>query len=133
MPKSKKRTQSRALKARPVHYSMAANILAWLGVFFLVVNSIALIFMRNQVIQALGDAGISVTQSGLALLGLLWLLIAFFAWSINRTIKEKEGKAKVSMWELFVLAIVCILSGRIESGVLLLIASIIYLVKARKK
>ena len=127
--KSARRTVSPRAKFMP--YSKTANILALIAVCLLVINSILLIFLKDRVISALSAAGIASSSSQLAIMGLMWLLIAFFAWSINRTIKEKQ--MKVSMWELFILSIVTMLSGRLESGVFLLIASIIYLVKAKKK
>lgn len=126
---ARQNVSQRTVKFMP--HSRAANVLALLAVLFLVLNSISLIFLKDTVIRALKDTGVVISQSELALLGLLWILMAFFAWSINRTVKEKQSK--VSMWELFILSIICILSGRLESGVLLLIASVIYLVKAKKK
>ena len=126
-----KNVQRNVQKARFVHYSKTANVLVMLAVCLLIINSIALIFLKDTVIKALSSAGTAISSSSLALMGLMWLLIAFFAWSINRTIKEKQSK--ISMWELFILSIVALLSGRLESGLLLLIASIVYLVKAKKK
>jgi len=131
----KRRNARRAARRQPsvkfVQYPRVANILVGLAIAILAVNAIAMIFLKDQVLQALKDAGFAISQSSLALMGLMWVLIALFAWSINRTIKEKPNKT--SMWELFILSIVCIFSGRLESGILILIASVIYLVKAKKR
>lgn len=118
-------------RARFMPYSKTANFLTILAIILLVVNAITLIFLKDMVLKALSDAGMPIATSSLALMGLMWLLVAFFAWSINRTIKEKQSN--VAMWELFILSIVAMLSGRLESGALLMIASIVYLVKAKKK
>ena len=126
-----KSVQKNVSKVKFMPYSKTANVFVLIAICLLIINAVTLIFLKDTVIKALGDAGTVISSSQLALMGLVWLLVAFFAWSINRTIKEKQSK--VSMWELFIISIVALLSGRIESGVLLMIASIIYLVKAKKK
>ena len=141
MPKIKKRVnrtvrvsriaQVKVQRSKFKHFPKIADILVKISLFFLILNSILLIFLRDSIIEALNKANIEATISSIALLGLLWLMIAFFAWAINRSIKEKLSR--VSMWELFILSIVTFFSGRMESGVLMFIASIIYLVKTKKK
>jgi len=125
------RRSARVSKARFMPYSKTANFLAILAIILLVLNAITLVFLKDMVLKALSAAGMPITTSSLALMGLMWLLVAFFAWSINRTVKEKQSR--VAMWELFILSIVAMLSGRLESGALLMIASIVYLVKAKRK
>ncbi|MBU2522778.1 MAG: hypothetical protein KKE23_00620 [Nanoarchaeota archaeon] len=124
------RAQKKVQRAKFMPYSKTANVLSIISVFILIINAFALIFFKEAILETLSEMGTVLSSSYLALIGLIWLLIAFFAWSINRTIKEKQSK--VAMWELFILSIVTFLTGRIESGVLLLIASVIYLVKAKK-
>lgn len=133
---AKKRAAKKVAKAMPkkpkfLKYSKTANMLVYISIFFLVLNSVLLIFLKGEVLTALKSTGIEATPSSLALLGLIWLLMAFFSWSINRTIKEKQNKT--SMWELFIISFIVFFSGRMEAGILMLIASIIYLVKAKKK
>ena len=125
------RRSKRVSKVKFMPYSKIANFLTVLAIVLLIVNAATLIFLKDRVIIALSAAGMPISTSSLALMGLMWLLVAFFAWSINRTIKEKQSK--IAMWELFILSIVAMLSGRLESGLLLMIASIVYLVKAKKK
>ena len=125
-----KRAQIKVQGAKFMPYSRAANVFSLVAICLLIINAITLIFLKDVVMKALNDAGTAISSSQLALMGLMWILIAFFAWSINRTIKEKQSK--VAMWELFILSIVTLLTGRIESGLLLLVASVIYLVKAKK-
>lgn len=129
-PMRVKKVQKKVVRAKFMPYSKTANVLSIISVFILIINSFALIFFKDTILNTLSEMGTALSSSYLALIGLIWLLIAFFAWSINRTIKEKQSK--VAMWELFILSIVAFMSGRVESGVLLMIASIIYLVKAKK-
>ena len=129
-PMRVKKAQKKVANVKFMPYSKTANVLSMISIFILIINSFALIFFKDTILNTLSEMGTVLSSSYLALIGLIWLLIAFFAWSINRTIKEKQSK--VAMWELFILSIVALLSGRIESGVLLMIASIIYLVKAKK-
>jgi len=125
MPRKKKKVEYEKLHM----VSKTANVLVIAAIALLLINSIMLVLLREQVMQEINASGVQVTPSSLALMGLMWLIIAFFSWSLNRTIKEKESR--IAMWELFILSFVALLSGRLESGVLLLIASVIYLVKTK--
>ena len=129
MAKRKKRMVRKARLVRK--FPKIANVLVQIAIFFMAACAIIFIFYREKVLELYEQAGVAASTSTVALLGLMWLMLAFFAWSLNRTIKEKLNRT--SMWILFVLSLMTALSGRFESGALLLIASVIYLVKTAKK
>ena len=124
------RSKMRSKKPKKLDFSKIASSLVYIALFFLTVNSIIIIFMRDTILQSLNNAGITASASLLAFMGLLWLMLAFFAWSLNRNIRENMKRS--SMWELLILSVITLISGRFESGILILIASVIYLVKSKK-
>ena len=126
----KKKVARSKMKSKKLDFSKVASALVYISLFFLTINAIIIIFMRDTVLESLSNAGITATASALAFMGLLWLMLAFFAWSLNRNIKEKMKRS--SMWELLILSVITLISGRFESGILILIASVIYLVKSKK-
>lgn len=127
MAKAKKRI----MREKRPKVLKAANVLVMIAICILVLNAIFIVVLKDTLIKEFDKIGFKTSSSSLILMGIMWLLISFFAWSINKTIKEKSSR--VSMWELFILSFVALLSGRLDSGILMLIASVIYLVKAGKK
>jgi len=126
-----KRKKRNVRVQKKTNFPRVANMLVNISLFLLVLNAMIVILFKDSVLEALKQTGVEATASSLVLLGILWLMISFFAWSINKSIKEIRGRPQ--MWELLILSVITFFSGRMESGVLLLIASIVYLAKTRKK
>ncbi len=114
------------LRERPLRI---ANIISKFAIFFLVFQSFFILLMNKSIIALLNENNIKADFSLLLLLAILWVMIAVFAYSINRKILLK--RKRVYIWELLIFAVIAILSGRWDSGVLLIISSMIYLKKIK--
>jgi len=118
--------------------SKTANALAITAIIFLTLNGILAISLSKWIIQEIQKqlTGVTLNQAALITYGIVWLILAFLVLITNNkikmNIKQKNLDDMSWMWFLLVVSIVVIFTGRLESGILLLIASIIYLSKAFK-
>jgi len=135
MPRKKRKARIMRAKIAP---SKAANVLALIAVFFLALNGILAVTLSGWIIQKIQEnmANVTISKAALVTYGIVWLILSGIALITNNNIKSMIKQNRLDdtswMWFLLVVSVVTIFVGRLESGALLLIASIIYLTKARK-
>jgi len=117
-------------KRRKPKISLAANILLIIGLVILAANGILILVMQSWIIDTMkATLGSSISPVLLTTLGVIWLILALLAGTANFRINKTASREW--SWFLFVLAIIILISGRIESGILILLSSIIYLSKTK--
>ncbi len=124
---AKKKLARKEVKAKGKK-GVAAYVLLFVAVFFLYVNSIFAVLARKQLSLLLEKLyGIPSNEIEIALVtyAVIWFTIGTIAWITNYKI-DKTGNRN-QRWMLFVLSIITMIAGRVESGVVMLIASILYL------
>ena len=131
----KRKIKNPRIKIKP---PAAANVLVIITIIILILNGILAIALSDWIIQQIEAAALKFTINKGALItyGITWLILAVLVFISNNKIRANIMQKKLEdqswMWFLLVVSIVTIFVGRLESGILLLIASIIYLVKAKK-
>jgi len=104
----------------------AAYVLLFIAVFFLYVNSIFAVLARKQISLLLEKQyGLPASEIALVTYAVIWFTIGTIAWITNYKINKTENRNQ--KWMLFALSIITMTAGRVESGVVMLIASILYL------
>jgi succinate-acetate transporter protein len=73
----------------------------------------------------LGSLGYTASVGSFLTYGIIWLVLAVLMWLTTVRIRKKQIASE--KWLLLALSIITMFAGRIESGVLALIASILYL------
>jgi len=134
MAKKRKIKRARMKKIKP---SNGAHVLVIIALVILVLNGIISTFFTDWLINmAESSLGVTVNKSAVITYGITWFLLAIFALIANNKIREnfkaKQLEDQSWIWFLLVISIVTIFIGRIDSGILLMIASIVYLAKVRK-
>jgi len=115
---------------RQVKKSKAPFVLNIIAVCLLLINGLTMIFgrewMANMIVKYGNfNMGIEVLSSNFLTLGIIWLILGILIWV--GTVRVQKGASRIEKWYLFALAIITLLSGRGESGILTLIGSIMYL------
>ena len=134
---AKKRKIMRARRPKTMAPA-AANVIVIITIALLILNGILAIVLSDWIIQQIEAAALTVTISKSALLtyGITWLIISVLACITNNKIranfKANQLEDQSWMWFLLVISVVTVFLGRLESGILLMIASLMYLIKARK-
>jgi|GEM_PF-3569986 hypothetical protein len=122
---AKKRLARKEVKAKGKK-GVAAYVLLFVAVLFLYVNSIFAVLARKQISLLLEKQyGIPVSEIALVTYAVIWFTIGTISWITNYKI-DKTGNRN-QKWMLFVMSIITMIAGRVESGVVMLIASILYL------
>lgn len=122
---AKKRLARKEVKAKGKK-GVAAYIVLFVAVLFLYVNSLFAVLARKQISLLLEKQyGIPSSEIALVTYAVIWFTIGTIAWITNYKI-DKTGNRN-QKWMLFVLSIITMIAGRIEAGIIMLIASILYL------
>ena len=114
-------------EVKPKSTSKAAFVLMMIAVILLSINGLLLVLARNWLADIFAGLGYSVPVGSFITYGIIWLVLAVLMWVTTIRIRKKQAKSE--KWLLLALSIITMFSGRLESGILALIASIIYLVK----
>lgn len=120
MPKTKAKKGVEKVKKSKVAY-----VLLFVAVFFLFINSVFALLARKQISIMLEQYGVISSELALVTYALIWLIIGTLAWTTNYKIDKTDNRNQ--KWMLFILSIITMIAGRIEAGIIMLIASILYL------
>jgi|GEM_PF-6162068 len=134
MPKARKKVVRKAktvAKAKAIRAFSIADVLVIIGLVFVGLNALLVFIFMNTILESLAVAGITMGSGALIALAVIWIFIGLLVFLTNSAIKRSLSRRQ--MWGLLILSILLGLFGRVESGILVFIASIIYLVKTRKK
>lgn len=102
-----------------------AFVLMAISVILLLINGSLLILARNWFAVIFSGMGYSVSASSFLTYGIIWLFLGILMWVTTARIRKENVKSE--KWLLLALSIITIISGRIESGILALIATLLYL------
>jgi hypothetical protein len=123
--------EKKQAKEKKPKTSLAAHILALIAAVILLVNGILMIVLQNWIIETMKTVGLSADKTLLLTLGIIWAILALIVGVA--TFRIRATASREWSWFLFVLAAITLLSGRIESGILALLSSIIYIAKGQRK
>ena len=116
--------------------SKGANICVILAMALLVLNGILSITMSDWITSQAQTLNIALSKSTLITLGINWLILFVIVYIINNKIRKNITEHQIMdrswMWFLLIVSIVTVFLGRLDAGILLLVASVIYLVKSKK-
>ena len=121
---AKKRVQH---NKKGFNYHGLADVLVVIAACFLVINAAIVFIFPNMLVKTAMSFGVETTNGNWMLLGSAWLFLAFFAYLANRMVKVTMKKA--NMWALLLVGLLVLLSGRLESALLIIISSILYMKK----
>lgn len=131
LKRKKVRTSRKTAVPRLKGALRVADVFVGIAIFFMLFNA-ALAFIYTPVIlQKAADLGVEMTAGNWYALGAAWILLAIFVYGSNKLVKKKLDKHQ--MWGLLVLGILTGMTFRLVSAALIVIAAIIYLVKAKKR
>jgi len=102
-----------------------AFVLMAISAVLLLVNGILLVIARKWLAAMLGTVGYSIPVASLLTYGIIWIVLGILLWVT--TVRIRKENAKSEKWLLLALSIIVMISGRLESGVLALIAALLYL------
>ncbi len=123
MAKAKAKKEVKAKGSR----SRAAFVLMVISVILLFINGSLMILARKGLASIFAELGYTISMSFFITYGIIWLALGILMWITTLRIGKKAVKSEE--WLLLALSIVTMMAGRLESGILALIAAIIYLVK----
>lgn len=121
----RKLAKTKKEEVKPKRKGKAAFVLMAISVILLLVNGSLLILGRNWLAAIFGEMGYSVSANSFITYGIIWLVLAVLMWVTTIRISKKAVKSE--KWLLLALSIITLFAGRLESGILALIAAIIYL------
>lgn len=120
--KTKKEVKGRQVKSRK---GKVAFVLMVISVILLLINGSLLILGRNWFAAIFGGMGYSVSANSFITYGIIWIVLAVLMWVTTVRISKRQIASE--KWLLLALSIITVFAGRLESGILALIAAIIYL------
>lgn len=120
---AKKRKEA---KIRPKKYRFA-SVLFYISIIILFGISILTVLLRKDISLSLPQYGMASSEIALVTYAVIWFVLGILAWITKYKIERLNHKNQ--KWVLFALSIIIIASGRLESGVIMLISSVIYLRK----
>ncbi len=123
MTKKRGRIAKREVKTKKK--GKAAFVLMAIAVILLLINGLLLILARNWIASMLESLGYTVSTGSFITYGIIWLVLAGLMWITTVRISKKQIASE--KWLLFALAIITMFAGRVESGILALIAAVLYL------
>jgi len=127
-----KRTSQRDQKATKGFRALRiADVLISIAVAFTLINAVLVLIFPGLAIEAAANYGYNTTTSSWISLAVAWIFLVLFIHWTNKTIKATSSRR--AMWGLFILGLLLGVTTRIESAVLVLAASLTYLVKTRKR
>lgn len=103
----------------------AAFVLMAISVALLLINGSLLILARKWFAVIFGGMGYSISAASFLTYGIIWLVLAILMWVTTARIRKENIKSE--KWLLLALSIITMISGRVESGILALIAALLYL------
>ena len=147
MPKksaSKKAAAKKTAVQKPIIKSTAAFVLLVIAEIILFLNAFVWIFLRNWIISLLNSYTLNgqvnlwgttltiliPTQWQALQIGFTMMMLGLF--TIYSYHKITEGD-KTWIWFLFIMGFFTILIGRIDTGILMMVAALIYFGKFKKK
>ncbi len=126
---AKKRAAKKEVKANVKQVKSkkgkVAFVLMAISVILLLINGALLILARNWFAAIFGGMGYNVSAASFLTYGIIWLVLAILMWVTTARIREKGIRSE--KWLLIALSIITMFSGRLESGILALIAALLYL------
>lgn len=129
-----KKRISRTVKAaalketKQVKKSNVPYVLAFIATAFLLVNGLTIALISKDFATLMGlVAGVSVDASSLVTTGIIWIVLGILIWITMHEIEKKNSSSQ--KWFLFVIGLIAMISGRLESGVLASIAGVLYLTR----
>ena len=122
---AKRRIAKTKKEVKPKKKGKAAFVLMAIAVILLLINGLLLIFARDWLASMLASLGYTVSIASFITYGIIWLVLAALMWVTTIRIRNKGITSE--KWLLLALAIITMFAGRLESGILALIASILYL------
>lgn len=134
---AKKRKIKRVVKPK-IKPSMFANVLVVTTIVLLFLAGIAAIAYTDSSLKQIQDnlPGVTMGKSALITFGITWMILALLILITNNKIRESFRLNLLEdqswMWFLLVISVISIFFLGIFAGFLILIASIIYLVHAKK-
>ena len=123
--KARKVVRAKKEVKRAVKKSKAPFVLNIIAIIILLLNSAIVLLGKKWVVRMLTQYGLEALAANLLTYGVIWLILGILIW-ISTVRVEKSG-SRVEKWYLFALSIITLFSGRLESGILTLIGSIMYL------
>jgi magnesium-transporting ATPase (P-type) len=134
---AKKRKIKRIVRPK-IKPSIFANVLVIATIVLLFLAGIAALAYTDSSLKQIQDnlPGVTMSKSSLITFGITWMILALLILITNSKIRESFRLNLLEdqswMWFLLVISVVSIFFLGIFAGFLVLIASIIYLVHARK-
>lgn len=125
--KSSRKTSTPRLKGA----LRVADIFVGIAIFFMLLNAAFAFIYTPRILQGAAELGVEMTAGNLYAFGAAWILLAIFVYGSNKLVKKKLDKHQ--MWGLLILGILTAVTFRPVSAALIIIAAIIYLVKAKKR
>ena len=124
---SAKAIASKQLKqVKPVKKGQAPLVLNMIASIWLLVNGLLLIIGKTWFARLMSIySGQTVDAASLLSWGIIWLILGILVWASTLRVESKNNK--VEKWYLFALGVITLLTGRLESGILIIIGSAIYL------
>ncbi len=108
-----------------------ADLLVKIAIVFTVLMSLLTFAFLDQVVEtAATEFGLETTPGNWILLAVAWLFLALFAHVANKMSMKATNKRP--MWGLLLVAVLFLITSRVESAVLVGIAAILYLYRAGK-
>lgn len=101
-----------------------ADFLVKIAIVFTVIISVLTLIFLNSVIETVALAGLKTTADNWIILTISWLFLALFARYANSLCAD--AKNTKPLWGLFIIGLLFAATGRIESGILVVLASILY-------
>ena len=129
--RSSSRRSSRLNVNKSLRALRIADILVSIAIIFTLINALLVLILPNLAVEAAANYGINSTTSSWMTLGVAWIFLALFAHWANKVVKATLDRRP--MWGLLILGLLLGITARIESALLLVVASLTYLVKTRKR
>ena len=130
--KRKKSKSSRKTSAPKLKGALrVADVFVGIAIFFMLLNAALAFIYTPGIVQKAAEIGVEVTAGNLYAFGAAWILLAIFVYGSNNLVKKRFDKHQ--MWGLLVLGILTGITLRFVSAALIIIAAIIYIVKAKKR
>lgn len=110
-----------------------ADVFVGIAVLFTLIQAVLVLISPSRIVQIAVERGgpaWALTTSGWITIAIAWIFLAIFARVANKIVKG--AMTRKTMWGLFIIGLLMVIIANPISGVLVLIAAIIYLAKASK-
>lgn len=120
-----------SVSARAQMASRDADILVKIAIVFTLINSAIVLSFLDKVVETAKGFGIATTPSNWILLSVAWIFLSFFAYIAN-SMTRSTNKTR-PMWGLLLVGVLFLVTGRVESAILVGIAALLYLYRDKSK